>query len=209
MAREPVSAIVLAGGLSRRMGRPKAFLRVGNASLIERVLAVAAEVAPEVLLVTNQPSWFRHLAVPLVRDRFSGQGPLAGVHAGLAAASHPRAVVLACDLPFVSAALLRYLVSVGEGFDAVVPVVRGYPEPLVAVYAKSCLSAIEQLLTSASPVKIADFYSQVSIRYVPEEELAPLVEVEKAFFNVNTPEDLAKAQLWEAERRKEGICPGT
>ncbi|MGB9885458.1 MAG: molybdenum cofactor guanylyltransferase [Moorellales bacterium] len=193
---EPVSGLILAGGRSRRMGRPKALLRLGGNSIIERVIAVAAAVVQEVLVVTNEPGAYAGLGLPLVTDRVLGRGPLAGIHAGLMAATWDRALVLACDLPFLEPRLLQNLVEASFDFDAAVPIVRGYPEPLVAVYAKSCLPAIEQVLFESDKPKITGFFSQVRVRYLPEAELAAWTDVRRAFLNINTPEDLERAARW-------------
>lgn len=193
---ERVSGIILAGGRSQRMGRHKALLRLGDKTIIERVVAAVAAVAQEVMVVTNEPAAYRHLGVPLVADRIPGRGPLGGIHAGLLAAAWERAVIAACDLPFLEGRLLRHLLAAGEGYDVTVPVVRGYLEPLVGVYTKACLPAVEEVLLADERPKVIDLYSRVRVRYVPESELARLVNVARAFFNVNTPVDWEQALSW-------------
>lgn len=191
-----VSGIVLAGGRSQRMGRPKALLRLGDMTIIERVVAVVAAVTTEVMVIANEPAAYSYLGVRLVADRVPGRGPLAGIHAGLLAAAGERAVVAACDLPFLEEAVLRHLLAASEGYDVTVPVVRGYPEPLVGVYAKTCLPAVEKVLLASERPKVVDLYQCVRVHYVPESELAPLVNVARAFLNVNTPGDWEKALAW-------------
>ncbi|MCR4419864.1 MAG: molybdenum cofactor guanylyltransferase [Clostridia bacterium] len=178
------------------MGQPKALLRLGGNTIIERVVGVAAGVCREVLLVSNEPGAYARLGLPVVTDRFLGRGPLAGIHAGLLAATWDRSLVLACDLPFLEAPLLRGLLEASCGFDVAVPVVRGYPEPLVGVYSRDCLPAVEEVLSLSERPKVTDFFSRVRVCYVPEAEVAKWTDVRKAFFNINTPADLARAGLW-------------
>lgn len=139
---EALCAVVLAGGRSRRMGVNKARIRIRGTTLVERALCEARQVTPLVLLSTDDP----HLVpgVPFVTDRYPGQGPLAGLHATMRASSSALFLLLACDLPNVTAPLLRALVWRAPGFDAVVPCTSdGLPHPTCAVYRRSCLPRIE------------------------------------------------------------------
>lgn len=193
--QEKVSGIILAGGQSRRMGRSKALLRLGEKSIIERVVAVLAAVAQEVLVVTNEPADYRFLGLPLVQDRVTDRGPLGGLHAGLLAASWEKTLVLPCDLPLMEACVLRLLLAAGEGYAVTVPVVRGYPEPLVGLYTKACLPAVEAVLRRSERPRVADIYAYVPVRYLDESEIAALTDVGRAFLNINTPADWERAIL--------------
>src|SRR5689334_2792881 len=135
---EQTGAIILAGGQSRRMGRDKALLRLQpeGPRLIELVLAAVTPLVSSVVISTNRPDDYRWLNWPLVEDNFKGfAGPLAGLEAGLTASPARLNLVIACDLPFVNPALLKYLLSQLQGAAAVIPLNReGRPEPLCAVY---------------------------------------------------------------------------
>lgn len=189
---EPTTGILLAGGRSRRMGQPKGLLNLGGRTMIERVADALQQVAQEVIIVTNDPEEYRFLGLPLLGDQVKGRGPLGGIQAGLAAASWERTLVLACDLPFVEAGLLRFLLTAGKGRAAAVPMVRGFPEPLVAMYSRACLTAVEQTLASES-CRVSDFYARIDVRFISEAELEAVTDPRKAFLNVNTPRDWEKA----------------
>ena len=127
--------MILAGGRSRRMGRDKADLQVGGQSLLVRTACVLSEVVDEILVVGRDSfsSALPH-SVRAVPDEVPGIGPLGGLLSGLRRTTYPYAVVVACDLPFLDAGVLRHLLTLAPGYDAVVPFVGGHNQPLHAVY---------------------------------------------------------------------------
>ena len=125
-------------------------------------------------------------------DVFPDCGSLGGIYTGLNASPTQWCLVTACDMPFLSAPLLSHLASLRDGFDAVVPVVDGRPEPTHALYTRRCLPAIEARL-SAGQLKISGFFDDVAVRYVPENEIRDFDPDLLSFFNINRPEDLARA----------------
>lgn len=137
--------LVLAGGESRRMGRPKALLPVAGRTLIEHV---ATRLRPdfEELLVAGAGTLPAALEAHRVEDRLPGAGPLAGIEAGLRAARHAIVFAVACDMPRVTPQLARSAVAGIPGFDAVVPRLSGRPEPVCAAYARSALEPIAAFL---------------------------------------------------------------
>ena len=205
------SGAILVGGKSRRMGMDKPALLLGGQPLIERVIDALAEVVDEVLLVGQEAGRFARLGLPCVADLVPGGGPLAGIHTALAAARHPVCVVVACDMPFLQPALLAYLLEQAPGWDAVVPRVDDHLEPLHAVYARSSLPTIERMLRKGERCPL-DLYPRVRVRYVNSDEIAAFTNGWRSFINLNTPEDLAMAQmldglLVEAEELREGRIP--
>jgi molybdopterin-guanine dinucleotide biosynthesis protein A len=206
-----VSGVVLAGGQSKRMGANKAFLDVGGRPIIERVLEQVSLVAKEVILVANAPNEYAHLDCPVVPDVFSGKGALGGVYSGLKAARNPQVLVVGCDMPFLSAALLRYMILLAPGYDIVVPRTEKGIEPLHALYAKTCLPIMERMLQHNN-LKIVAFFSQFRVRYVEQSEVEVLDPRHLSFFNVNTPDDLEWARRMATEvdmsRRRKGRNKG-
>lgn len=190
--RAGLSGIVLAGGKSQRMGRNKALMELGGKTLISRVLERLARLCDELIVSANELELYADLPARVVPDQISGSGALGGVHAGLMAMRNERAVVVACDMPFLSLALLRYMAVVAPAYDVVVPVVRGYYEPLHAVYSVNCVGPIEQLVAEG-PQRVVALYRRVRVREVTEGE-ARLFGAQFSFMNVNTPEDWAEAQ---------------
>lgn len=188
-----VSAAVMAGGKSRRMGRDKAWLDVGDGRpIVQRVIDVVREVADEVFIVANDEK-FAALGLRVVPDRFPDGGALGGIATGIGAAAHDRVLVVACDMPFLSSQVLRYLVEQADDVDAVVPRVGGEYETLHALYSKACLAPIERAL-AAGKMRVVSFFGDVRIRALEEHDLRPVDPELRSFTNVNTPEELAAAK---------------
>ena len=199
MKREPgegVSGIVLAGGQSRRLGRDKAVELLGGKPMIRRVLERVAGLTSENIVVVADEA--RGTTLPLLEDTrvavdvHPGMGSLGGIFSGLAAAGNEWAIVAACDMPFLNADLLGYLLSLREGVDVVAPVVAGRPEPTHALYSRECLLFIEERLR-AEELKITGFYGRVRVRYVEERDILRFDPELLSFFNVNSPQDLERA----------------
>lgn len=185
------SAAVLVGGKSRRMGLNKAFLKVGQVHLLENIVAKLKTLFPEVLLAGNDPETYGTLGLPVVTDVYPGCGPLAGIHAALAAAANPYVFITACDMPFLDLNLVALMIESASGYDVVVPRINAYLEPLCAVYGKGCLPAIETNLRKGQ-CKVTAFFPEVPVKYLDREELSRF-NLEKIFFNINSPNDMKKA----------------
>lgn len=185
-----ITGVILVGGKSRRMGKDKAFLKVDGKPLFERVLDVFRESFAQVVLVGNREECFTGYGLPVLPDIYPGSS-LGGLYTGLHNATTEYVFVSSCDLPFPNTDVLRYLCSLRNGYDAVVPTTANGYEPLFALYSKSCLGPIKRLLDSGDFCAYA-YYPQVRVRYVAHEELARFDRDGKAFLNINTPEEFAK-----------------
>jgi len=194
-----VTGVIQAGGKSTRMGgRPKALLELGGRRIIERVLDAVAPVVDDVLVVTNTPDLYAFLRVPMVPDAWPEHGSLGGIFTGLAAAAGDAAFTVACDMPFLHSEVARLVVRrAGEG-DVVIPRVGEQFETMHAVYGKACLPAIEARLR-AGRLKIVGFFEDVRVVEIGEAEVARHRAPEVVFMNVNTPEELERAQALAAE----------
>jgi molybdopterin-guanine dinucleotide biosynthesis protein A len=188
-----VSAAIMAGGRSRRMGRDKAWLDLGDGRpIVRRVIDVAREVADEVLIVANDER-FRTLGLRVVPDRWPEGGALGGIGTGIGAAAHDRVLVVACDMPFLRAETLRLLVESADGADAVVPRVGGEYETMHALYTKACLAPIERAL-AAGRMRVISFFEDVRVKALDEAAFRAVDPDLVSFTNVNTPEELAAIQ---------------
>lgn len=183
-----VSAIVLAGGQSKRLGQDKAWLKLDGQTLIERVVTRVAQISAEVIVVTNSPRKFAHLEARLVSDVYPEKGPLVGIYSGLRVARHHYSLVVACDMPFINLNLLRHMIGLAPGYDVVIPEVDGFLEPLHAIYSKNCLAPIDRLL-AAGGLKIIDFFPEVRVRRVEEEMVNRFDPQRLSFLNINTAAD--------------------
>ena len=193
-----VTGIILAGGLSRRLGRDKAVEPIEGQPLVGRVMDALSGIADELVVVVNTPQRGRELplrdSAVVAVDIYPNAGSLGGIFTGLSSASNQWGIVVACDMPFLNLDLLSYLLSFRESHDAVVPVLDGRPEPTHAAYSKVCLSAIEARL-EADDLKIARFFDDVRVKYVSQRRVEEIDPSRRSFFNVNTEEDLARARL--------------
>jgi molybdopterin-guanine dinucleotide biosynthesis protein A len=174
--------LVLAGGASRRMGRPKAWLEVGDTTLVRWVAANLAPAFSEVIVAFAEPEQIEEL-IPhrVVFDRKASAGPLAGLEAGLTAARNEVVFALACDMPYVTRSVAEVAVAAVQRCDAAMPRVDGRPEPVCAAYRRSALPAITGAL-NAGRYRAADIVEQLDVTWL--EGLDP-----ELFRSLNTPEE--------------------
>ena len=197
-----VTGIILAGGLSRRLGRDKAVEPIEGQPLVGRVMDALSGITDELVVVVNTPQRGRELplrdSAVVAVDIYPNAGSLGGIFTGLSSASNQWGIVVACDMPFLNLDLLSYLLSFRESHDAVVPVLDDRPEPTHAAYSKVCLPAIEARL-EADDLKIARFFDDVRVKYVSQRRVEEIDPDRRSFFNVNTEGDLARARLLAGE----------
>jgi len=191
-----VSGVIMAGGVSQRLGKDKALERIGGRTLIERVIDSLVPLTTEVLVVVAQPEQAAAFRLPpsvrVVSDRYPGKGSLGGIFTGLDASTEPWSLVVACDMPFLNGELLRHLMGENSNVDAVVPLLGGQPEPLHALYSKACLAPMERMVR-AGDLKIAPLFDAVRVRYVDEGTIDRIDPRHLSFFNINTQADLQEA----------------
>jgi molybdopterin-guanine dinucleotide biosynthesis protein A len=190
-----VEGFILAGGASSRMGTDKAALLLDGETFISRTSRTLGAVAKRVSVVSSHDD---HIAfgLPVVRDLRAGAGALGGLHAALSACQARWALIVSCDLPFVTAQLLARLVSFASAdFDAVAPLQPdGRPQPLCALYSTAtCLAAAERLLDNGE-LRPRILLRQARTRWVAHAELADLSGAQLFFTNVNTQEDYERAK---------------
>jgi len=181
------------------MGRDKALIPLGGIPLIEHVLRRTAGLAEDVLITTNQPADFAYLGVRLVLDREPGAGALPGLLTALEAAHGETVLLLACDLPFVCRPLLEHLLSRAPEAQVVVPRWNDDLEPLHAVYSRSCANAVRAAV-QAGQQRVIDILPRVTQQVVDGAAIAKFDPDGWSFFNINTPQDLARAEQVLAER---------
>jgi len=147
---------------------------------------------PQLLVSVRQPRI--DIDLPQICDEYANVGPLAGLCAGLTQATTSWVFAVATDMPFVQPALIEYLAQQRTGFQAVVPVVHGHPQPLAAFYSASCLEAIQGLLSGPGKHSLRAALEQLNVRYVDESELLATDPGLRSFFDLDTPQDLAMAK---------------
>lgn len=186
-----IHVAVLAGGQSRRMGRDKALLPLGDQTLIERVLAAARPLAYPGLII-GDPAAHSHLGWPVLPDRHPKRGPLGGLYTALSTTAAP-VLLLACDLPFLTPAFLRYLVSRRGPHQAVVPHTAAGLQPLCALYEPSCMATVEAAM-QADQLGMRRLLSKLSLDLLLEKDWRPYDQRGLLFANLNAPAEYQRAQ---------------
>ncbi len=193
----PLTAAVLAGGRSMRMGVDKTLLPVDGETLVARVVATVGKVCAHTMVVTNRPEALAAAGLPagvrVLSDEIPYQGPLGGLATALAEAESEWVLAVGADMPYLSAAVIRTLWYMrGEG-QIVLPVTDKGPEPLLAIYSKECLPVARKLLETGKRRLVA-IIDEVPATEVSVESLRGVDPELRSFFNVNTPEELAEAR---------------
>ncbi|MEJ2215034.1 MAG: molybdenum cofactor guanylyltransferase [Gemmatimonadota bacterium] len=190
---------ILAGGENSRYGAPKALAPVGGERIIDRVVRALKGATPDLVLLANQPELFGDLRLPTRADLRPGLGALGGLHTALHWAreeNRPGIVAVACDMPFLSAALLARMVDLARrhATDVVVPESgsrRGI-EPLCAYYSTRCVEAVEAQLDRGDR-RMIGFHDDVSVLRMPQSDVRRFGSPDTLFLNVNTRQDRERA----------------
>lgn len=208
-----IIAFIQAGGRSARMGTDKAWLEIEGRPLIEHVLAAAQPVVAGLAIVINaansHSNRYEKLAAQwgarLLHDLHDHCGPLGGIHTALTnCASHEAALILGCDLPFLTADLLTLLCQRQQAGRQSITVPldsSGHPQPLVATYTQACLAPVTQML-AAGQLRLDRLYERVATAHIPFAELAALPNAAHFFLNINTPEEYQAALACREKRQQ-------
>jgi len=190
-----VSAFILAGGKSTRMGRDKAFLEFGGQTLLARALVLARSASSDVRIVGGAEKFSRFATV--VEDEFRGRGPLSGIHAALRSSKTDLNLILAVDMPLVSTSFLEYLTAEARkspNLLAVVPRTGGRNQTLCAIYRRGFFEPAERSLR-AGENRIDCLFAPGTVRLIDEEELRRAGFSEDIFRNLNTPAEVESANI--------------
>ncbi len=183
------TAVVLCGGQSRRMGRDKADVKLAGRSLLDRALDIVHPLFAEVFIGGRTPR--AGVDCAQVWDAPGVEGPIAGVAAALARSETPWLFVLACDMPFVSRALIDRLARARDGRQAVAPVWRGVPQPLVAFYSRDALAVVERCIEQRA-FSMMGLLDDLDACLLPESEWSRGTEHE--LMDIDTPDALRWAR---------------
>ncbi len=189
MHSSDISAFIIAGGKSRRFGEDKSLFMFRGKPLIEHVLEAIRPVMGHIAIIGDEAEKFSYLGLPSHPDSIAGIGPLGGVYTALKIADTKRIFVFACDMPGLNTGLIRYMSEIPGNYDAAVPVIDGYYEPLHAVYLKSCIASIERNIREGRR-QIISFFKDVTIRDVTEDEISVYANPKLVFRNINFQKDL-------------------
>jgi molybdopterin-guanine dinucleotide biosynthesis protein A len=175
------------------MGRDKALLAWGGVTLLDHAAERLRAVCAGVRILCGADRRYEDRGLPVETDAFADAGPLGGIYTGLLGLGAGPGLFLGVDLPFATVALLRRLLALAEGHDAVVPLSARGPEPLCAVYRPTCLEPIRRRL-AAGELKATSFWPDVDVRQAGAADLEGLGPLAELFRNVNTPDEYARAR---------------
>ena len=198
------TALILAGGKSSRFGSDKACLRLHDRDIVEILAEECAKVCREVLVITDSGSKFpprRRNLFREVADNYPESGPMGGLQAGLAAAKHDVCLLMACDMPFLTAPLMRLFLDCAEDRELVLPKDGEDIEPMFGVYKKSLLPAVERLL-AANRRSLLNLTCETDPLLLPQDVWQGAAG-EDVFFNINYAEDYVRLVQGEANHREQ------
>jgi molybdopterin-guanine dinucleotide biosynthesis protein A len=190
-----VTGIILAGGKNLRLGRNKALEKIGGVTVLERVVNRLKPIVSHLVIVTaDEKNQLRPISsAKFVADIYPGKGPLGGIYTGLSGSRTKLNIAVACDMPFLNTELLKHMLELARGFDAVVPRTKeSLFEPLHAVYSRTCLLVIKNHLESQQ-LSIRAFLAEVKVRYIEEDECRRYDPELLSFFNMNRQADYERA----------------
>jgi molybdenum cofactor guanylyltransferase len=196
--RPPLSAAVLAGGQSRRMGSDKALIEFDGAPILARTIRILKEIADDVFVVGDREA-YRRFGVPVLADSYPGAGALGGIATALEHATHDDVLIVACDMPFLRGSVLRAMALERDDEDVLVPIssndVSGSQryETLHAIYSRRCLGPILDRIREGD-LRVTAFYRNVHIRELDERWLRKVDPDLSSLMNMNSPAELAAAR---------------
>ncbi len=193
-----MTGLIIAGGKSRRLGIDKRFLDIGGRPCIRRVLDAFHGLFDEVLIVADAVEPFQSLGVRVVVDLIPGRAALGGLFTGLHYAGNERVFAAASDMPWINPAAIRIVLDRSGSGDIVIPELDGKLQPMHAAYSKNCLATIKVLLETEH-LKVQDLCRSpnLQVQKIPRSVFSAVDPDLRSFFNINTPEDLARAREWE------------
>jgi len=195
------TAAIIAGGLAQRLdGLDKSQLVIDGRRIVDRQLSVLGHVAEHILIVSNDHHRFRSSGLRVCADLIPGAGPLSGLYTALVMSPSARTLVVACDLPFLTASFLRHLAARMGRADAAIPRTEEGLQPLCAVYDRTCAEPIRDRLERGQ-LRVAGLVDALRVTDIGPAEVALFDPDGTLFFNVNTPNDYKRAIDLAARRR--------
>ena len=196
---DDITAVILSGGKSIRMGTNKSFLKIGDKTIIEKLRDLLQSMFKDVILITNEPDDYKFLGLPIYEDIFRYRGPLAGIHSGLKHSKTNLNFIISCDLPFMTKQMINYLIQYKTNELITVAKTDGFIQQLAGKYSKECLSPAEKILKEVVNSENRDMVQKkrkcnvlslidvVGAEIIPAESL-PFYN-EDLYFNMNRTED--------------------
>ncbi len=184
-----ISSFIIAGGKSKRFGEDKSLFQFKGKPLIEYVINTLKDVFEDTGIIADEGDKFSYLKLPTYPDIIPGLGPIGGLLTALKHSQNERVFVVACDMPYLNADLIRYMTSLPPDYDVIVPFINNFYEALHAIYSINCIDVIERTISSGRR-QIISFFGDLNLRRVTEEEISYYTDVEMTFENINYKRDV-------------------
>jgi molybdopterin-guanine dinucleotide biosynthesis protein A len=183
MDPQQVTGIILAGGNSSRMGFDKGLADFRGKPLVQYSIDILQGICSRIIISSNSPFYLR-LGFPVQSDIFPGTGPMGGIYSTLLRSETEHNLVLSCDTPFVTPALMRRLLENAEAYQVVLPASKpGFTEPLIGYYHKNNITALLGFIEGGN-MKLIDYIETTFYKVIP------VYNDPDQFININTPEEL-------------------
>jgi len=177
------SGILLAGGKSSRMGDDKAFMKYKDRFLYEYSFSILKSFSQDIL-ISSSNTRFNNQDYRCVEDEMPDLGPISGIFSCLKRIKYPSAIVLPCDLPFISVKTVETLLNNSQGYDITVALNhQNFPEPLIGIYSSAIISRLEKMINSGN-YKLQNLLKDSKTHFVKIPQISP-----ETFLNINNPED--------------------
>ena len=181
------TAIILSGGLSKRMGENKSLLKLNEKTIIEHSVELMKSLFSNVILITNTPKEYEFLNIPIFEDIYKNKGPLAGIHSGLFHSKTEDNFVISCDTPLMSSSVVKYIVNYKTQKLITLCKADGYIQQLVGVYSKSLVPIIETIFDNGERHSVYSLLDRVEGEII---EIGKMDFYKKdTFLNMNNKED--------------------
>ena len=184
-----MKALILAGGENKRIPVVKGFLEIQNKKIVERNITLLKSLFKQVMISTNTPESYFYLDCPMVGDILADRGPMTGILSALVSSEASDVFVTACDMPYINAILIQYIVDKWDKrFDAVIPVFEQQPQPLFGIYSERVAEKMA-LRIKTGRRSVRDFLKEIAVYYISEDEVRSIDPEGRSFVNINTIED--------------------
>jgi molybdopterin-guanine dinucleotide biosynthesis protein A len=187
-----MDALILAGGENKRLPLIKGFLEINGKKIIESNTELLKTIFDRVIISTNNPELYFYLGVLMVGDIMKKRGPMTGIFSVLAVPEVSEIFVTACDMPFLNAELIKYIVGRwSDKLDAVIPVFDKRPQPLLGIYSKRIVRKLEEAIKYGKR-SLREFLQEIDVLYIEEEIVRSMDREGRFFININTMEDFRR-----------------
>jgi molybdenum cofactor guanylyltransferase len=187
-----MDALILAGGENKRFFFHKGLAEIYGKRIIEITSSLLRKHFNKVWLSTNNPEIFFYLGLPMIGDIINFRGPMTGIFSALACTGAPELFVTACDMPFISDEMINHINNSFKGQDAVMPVFRGDPQPLLGIYSNKIKDLMEEKIKGKRRA-LRDLLHDINVYYIQEQDVLMVDPEGRSFVNINTREDLQRA----------------